>query len=148
MKIQWIYFLVASGVVYSFEDHVRWLYEHRPDQVFATRNSEVIQDPNSRMCYSKFFVHVGKNRYEEHFLPTECDSRVLTPAAPWARSMGFIPPKTRVQPLIYHHRLARELPNQETGFIKQMLKKFSETKKKIERRIQRDPRLNEKYNFH
>ncbi len=140
MKIQWICFLITLNSVQSFEDHVRWMYEHRPNKVFAARNSEVIQDPKTRMCYRKFFVNIGKNRYEEHFLPTECDSRVLTPAAPWARSMGFIPPKTRVQPLIFHHRIARELPNQETGFIKQIIKQFVSTSKKVERQVRRDPR--------
>ena len=50
-------------MVQSFEDHVRWMYEHRPDEVFTARNSEVIQDPKSRMCYRKFFVNIGKNKY-------------------------------------------------------------------------------------
>ena len=145
MNIHWICFLIIINVVQSFEDHVRWMYEHRPDEVFTARNSEVIQDPKSRMCYRKFFVNIGKNKYEEHFLPTECDSRILTPAAPWARKMGFIPPKTRVKPLIFHHRIARELPNQETGFIKQIIKQFVNTSKRIERRVQRNHRSNGAY---
>ena len=39
---------------------------------------------------------------------TECDSRVLTPAAPWAEIwVSYL--QKQVQPLIFHHRIAREL---------------------------------------
>lgn len=140
-----VFFLLLS-VSSSFDDtHVRWLYEKRPDEVIASRKSEVIKDINSKMCYRKFFVNVGNGKYEEHFLPSECDRRFFTPSEPWARSMGLLPQKTRRQALVYHHEIARDLPNQETQFIKQLIKHYVDLNNKIRVRVKRDPRLLPRY---
>lgn len=144
-----ILFAVLISAIHSFnDDHVRWMYEYQPNQVYTSRKSTIIKDPNSRMCYRRFFVHMGNKRYDEHFLPSECDYRVFTPAAPWARSLGHIPQKTKVQPLIFHHQIARDLPNQETRFIKQIIKRFVDISKKIEAEVKRDPRILQLHELH
>ena len=140
-----IFFMLFS-VSKCFDDsHIRWMYEKRPNEVFTGRKSEIIKDPNSKMCYRKFFVHMGDRKYEEHFLPSECDRRFFTPSEPWARSMGLLPSHTGRQALIYHHKIARELPNQETQFIKQLIKSYVDLNNKIKARVEQDPRILPRY---